>query len=223
MALSMVSRLKTCLSSLSLEPFYRFGARWMIRTFYNIDYRHFEECLKHKGAKLLICNHVAYVDGLIINAAMNCKVRYIIDKNIYRLPVINYFMRLNRAIPIAATRKDVENALNLISEGLKQGDTICIFPEGQMTYTGHLGRFRPGIEWIIDRDPVPVFPLALRGLWGSIFSRKYRKSRFRFIPKKFRPKIICVCGDMIQPEDAKVDVLQKVVMELRKSIDQPKT
>lgn len=218
----MLLRLKKSLNSLSIEPFYRFGARILIRLFYNIDYRNFEECLKYKGAKLLICNHIAYVDGLIINAALNCKVRYIIDKNIYKLPVVHYFMKINRAIPIAATRKDVEYALDQISEGLKQGDTICIFPEGQMTYTGNLGRFRPGIEWITERDPVPVFPLALRGLWGSVYSRKYRKSKFRFIPKRFRPKVVCVCGNMIQAEDIKVDKLQKIVMELRNSIGEIK-
>lgn len=204
----------------AIEPFYRWCARVIIRLFYAIDYQNFEECNRHKGPKILICNHISYIDGLIINAAMRCKVRYIIDKDIYNIPLVKYFMDINQAIPIAPTRKDVGAALDRISEGLQNGDTICIFPEGQMTYTGHLGRFRPGIEWIINRDPVPIYPLALRGLWGSIFSRKYRKSRLRFMPRSIRPRVHCLCGSKIPPEEVTVDHLQKVVMKLRQSIQQ---
>ncbi|MEM7617382.1 MAG: 1-acyl-sn-glycerol-3-phosphate acyltransferase, partial [Pseudomonadota bacterium] len=201
-----------------IKIIYIYGAKFLIHTLYKIDYKDFDKCNSHEGAKLIICNHISYMDGLIINAAIKADVRYIIDKTIYNMPIINYFMKLNNAIPIAPTKKDVTLALEEISKGLRNGDTICIFPEGRLTYTGNLGRFKPGIEWIINRDPVPVYPLALQGLWGSIFSRKYRKSRFKIIPRKFRPHIKCICGDMIEAEDAKINNLQTKVLQLKNSI-----
>ncbi|MCD6034360.1 MAG: transporter [Rickettsiales bacterium] len=205
------------LARINLEPLYRVCARWIVYIVYDVRFLG-QEKLPIKGPAILICNHISYVDGLVINAAMRHPVRYIIDRDIYSLPGVNYFMRLNRGIPIAATRDDVTNALNMISDGLKNGDIICIFPEGQMTYTGNLGRFRPGIEWILQRDPVPVYPLALKGLWGSIFSRKYRKAQHRFFPRSFRRKVDLICGEPLSPEEVKVDLLQKLVTELRHSV-----
>lgn len=201
-----------------LEPFYRAGARWLVRLMYNVTETGFDK-IPDEGGAILICNHIAYTDGLIINAAVGKRrVRYIIDKHVYEWPGINYFMKINRAIPIAPNKEDVGKALDEIAAGLEAGDLICIFPEGQMTYTGNLGRFRPGVEWMIQRTPVPVYPLALKGMWGSIFSRKYRRSKFRFIPRKIRPKISIICGDPIPPQKVKVDYLQKTVMDLKKSL-----
>jgi 1-acyl-sn-glycerol-3-phosphate acyltransferase len=213
----LLGTLHAAIRRINLEPFYRFGARWLIRGIYNINVYGGEK-LPLKGPAILICNHISYVDGVVINSAMRHPVRYIIDKYIYKVPVVHYFMRLNRGIPIAPTRDDVAAALDEISAGLKNGDIICIFPEGQMTYTGNLGRFRPGIEWILQRDPVPVYPMALKGLWGSFFSRKYRKAKKRFMFDFSRRKVDLICGDPLTPEEVTVDKLQKIVMQLRNSV-----
>lgn len=200
-----------------IEPIYRYWARVLMHIIYRLDIEGVDK-IPDEGGGIIICNHIAYVDGLIINAAVkNRQIRYIIDKDIYNLPGVNYFMRHNRAIPIAPTKKDVTAALDEISAGLKNGDLICIFPEGQMTYSGHLGRFRPGIEWIVERDPVPIYPIALQGIWGSIFSRKYRKAKSRLRMKNIRRKIRIVCGEVIHPEQVKIDYLQSVIMKLKKS------
>src|SRR5690606_24257799 len=98
-------------------------------------------------------------------------VRFIIDKYIYEQPGVHYFMKRGRAVPVEATRESVTAMLDTIATGLEQGDLFCIFPEGQLTYTGHLGHFKPGIEWIVQRTPVTIYPMALHGLWGSILSR----------------------------------------------------
>jgi 1-acyl-sn-glycerol-3-phosphate acyltransferase len=157
---------------------------------------------------------VSFLDGPILSAICKRPVRYVIDKGIYEQPVIHYFMRHNRAIPILPKKEIVEAALEQISLGLQQGDVICIFPEGRITYTGELGHFRPGIEAIIARDPVPVIPIGLHGLWGSIFSRKYLGSPWRFVPCSFPPRVRVEIGYVIPPEKVKVEKLHKIVGKL---------
>ncbi len=201
-----------------LEPFYRKGSNAITRLMYNINLHGFEK-IPERGPILLIANHVSYVDGVVIQSAINRPVRFVIDEFIYDMPIINYFMTVNKAIPILARKDSVEEALNKISEGLEAGDAICIFPEGQLTYTGNLGRFKPGIEWIIERDPVPIYPIAIKGLWNSMFSRKYRHSNFRWLPKGIRGKVKLRCGDVIHPGNVRVDHLQRVILNLKNEID----
>jgi 1-acyl-sn-glycerol-3-phosphate acyltransferase len=196
------------------EPFYRLIAKSVAVAIYNPKYTGFEQ-IPATGPAILICNHVSYVDGLIIAAGCNRAVRFIIDTHIYSLPLVHYFMRYNRAIPILPTRESVTNALEEISAGLKAGDLICIFPEGQMTYTGGLGRFKPGIEAMVKRDPVPVYPIALTGLWGSVFSRKFLGSFKRYIPKKSTPRVHAICGAPIEPTQVTINGLQEKVLRLK--------
>lgn len=194
------------------EPLYRFLSRLIIKLFYKIESQGFER-IPAEGAALLIANHISYIDGVLIQAACkNRPIRFIIDKWIFNLPIVHYFMTHNRAIPIAAKKEDVTQALNDISQGLESGDLICIFPEGRLTFSGYLGRFKPGIEWIIHRDPTPIYPITIEGVWGSIFSRKYRKSIFRFIPRRIRPTVRITCGQMIPPEKATTDYLHRVIL-----------
>lgn len=191
--------------------------RWCVRQFILRIYRPKVEGLEHiprHGPVILIANHVSFLDGLIITALVPRKVRFVIYKGIYELPLVNFFMRTNRAIPIFPKREHVEKALDDISEGLRAGDCICIFPEGQITYTGHLGRFKPGIEFIFQRDPVTVVPIGIEGLWGSVFSRKYIRSAKRWFPRHWgiRPRV--VVGWQIAPEKVNVDKLQRITLKL---------
>lgn len=196
------------------EPFYRMMVRMLCMAIYGPEYTGFEQ-IPESGPAILVCNHVSYMDGVIVASGCKRPVRFVIDREIYNLPVVHYFMVYNRAIPIAPTRESVMQALDEISAGLKAGDVICIFPEGQLTYTGGLGRFKTGIESIIKRDPVPVYPIALSGLWGSIFSRKYMGSFRRFIPRLIPQKVYAICGEAIAPELVSVNFLQKTVMRLK--------
>jgi 1-acyl-sn-glycerol-3-phosphate acyltransferase len=189
------------------------------RFVYRPHYTGFENIPK-TGPAILISNHVSYVDGPIIDAGCSRHVRYLIDEDIYNLPGVHYIMNLDRAISIAPHRKSVEKAFDEISAGLKAGDVICIFPEGFLTFTGGLGRFRPGIEWIIRRDAVPVIPIALSGLWGSIFSRKYLKSKLPFLPREWlRHKVTVICGPALSPDKVNVNYLQEVVLKLKYSLN----
>jgi len=213
-------RQKMNLSAMSqaLIPFYTRIAHGLTKFVYKPRYIGFEN-IPETGAAIIICNHVSYVDGPIIDAGCKRPVRYIIDEDIYHTPGVNYIMKLARGIPIAPNRKSVERAFNEISDGLKNGDLICIFPEGFLTFTGGLGRFRHGIERMIERDPVPVIPMALSGLWGSVFSRRDLKSPFRWLPKRWlRGKVVALCGPALKPEDVNVNYLQDVVLKLKYSI-----
>jgi 1-acyl-sn-glycerol-3-phosphate acyltransferase len=197
-----------------IEPFFRLVAKYACIAVYDPKYTDFDQ-IPETGGAILISNHVSYADGLIIASGCNRPVRFVIDTLIYELPVVNFFMRHNRAIPILPTRESVTHALNEISEGLRAGDLICIFPEGQLTYTGGLGRFKTGIESILKRDPVPVYPIALTGLWGSMYSRKYLGSIYRFIPKRFSPRVQAICGAAIPGDQATINRLQEAVMRLK--------
>lgn len=199
----------------NLTELYRKGARLLAHAIYKPKYYGFER-IPETGPAILIANHVSYVDGLIIFAGLKRPVHFLIDKNIYELPVVNYFMRLNGSIPIAPKREIVEAALDQASEYLRRGELVCIFPEGRLTYTGSLGRFKPGIEFMVKRDPVPVYPIALNGLWGSVFSRKYLRARFRWLPRSLRRRDIrAICGEPIQPEDVHINRLQEIVLKLK--------
>ena len=198
---------------LDLRPFYIWCARRIVHLLYDVRYIDMDR-IPETGPALLICNHVSYMDGMLINAGVKRPVRYIIDEQIYHLPGIHYFMRLNGAVPIAPRRESVERALETVSEGLRNGDVFCIFPEGQITYTGNLSRFRFGIEWMLKSNAVPVIPMATSGLWGSVFSRKDYGKLTRFIPKSFRRKLTLRCGKPMDGATINISHMQHAIMDL---------
>jgi 1-acyl-sn-glycerol-3-phosphate acyltransferase len=219
-AIALKSMPKTDLSSISqaLIPVYQWIAHGITKFVYRPRYIGFENIPK-TGPAILISNHVSYVDGPIIDAGCGRSVRYLIDEDIYNIPGVHYIMSLDRAIPIGTSKESVARAFDEISETLKAGEMVCIFPEGFLTFTGGLGRFRHGIERIVKRDPVPVVPIALSGLWGSMFSRKRMRSPLRWLPREWlRGKVIALCGPAIAPEHVNVNYLQEVILKLKYSV-----
>jgi 1-acyl-sn-glycerol-3-phosphate acyltransferase len=208
----MVNGLKNILNNL-LVKFYHVGAKLLIHMVYNCKFSGFDN-IPATGPCVVIANHVSFVDGLILNAASKRDIRFIIAEEIYNQPIVHYFMTLDRAIPIKASKEAVKKALETASEALRNGEVVAIFPEGQITYSGYMGRFKFGVEWILKNDQVPVVPVALVGLWGSIFSRKYLGRKFRFVPKYFRKEVKAICGAPIPPEQASINNLQKILMNL---------
>ena len=147
---------------------------WMlIHTFYRVE----KEGLEHipdEGPCVLVCIHVSFVDALVIGGCIQRPVRFVMDHRIFKIPVLNFVFRTAGTIPIASAREDavmLEKAYERIDAYLKEGEVVCIFPEGRITDNGDLYPFKNGIIRIIERTPVPVIPMALRGLWGSFFSR----------------------------------------------------
>ena len=128
-----------------------------------------------RGAAVIVCNQVSYVDALLLAGAVRRPIRFVMFKLIYDLPVLNFVFRTGRAIPIASRNADesaLEGAFREIREALAAGDLLCIFPEGHLTADGEIDAFHPGIGRILSETSAPVIPMALCGLWGSFFSRK---------------------------------------------------
>jgi 1-acyl-sn-glycerol-3-phosphate acyltransferase len=197
-----------------------FAMRFLIWILTHTLYRVRHEGMDHipdEGPAVLVCNHVSYVDGLLIAGSCRRPIRFVMFEPIYRLPVLNFIFRTGKAIPIASQKlnPDVYNtAFEEIASALDAGDLICIFPEGRLTPDGQIGEFKPGIEKIINRNPVPVVPMALRGLWGSFFSNRGGKAMSRK-PRRFWSKVEISVGEPIAPENVMADRLREMILTLR--------
>lgn len=168
------------------------------------------------GAALIIANHVSYVDSLILMGTSTRPVRFVMDKSISEMPVLKYVFRHAGVIPICSPRKCTETykqAFEQIEQALHNEEVVCIFPEGRLTSDGELGEFRPGVEKILKRSPVPVIPMALKGLWGSFFSHKGGHALTKR-PKRFWSKIEVKIGQVLGPVQLDRHKLQREVQEL---------
>jgi 1-acyl-sn-glycerol-3-phosphate acyltransferase len=155
------------------EYLLRFVAFVLTRCVYRFTVRG-EQHIPAAGAAILVCNHVSFVDAVLLMAASPRPIRFIMDHRIFATPVLGWMFRLGKAIPIAPRRDDpaaYERAFAQARQVLDEGDLLGIFPEGGITRDGQLGEFRGGIMKILQTHPVPVVPMALRNLWGSYFSR----------------------------------------------------
>jgi 1-acyl-sn-glycerol-3-phosphate acyltransferase len=133
---------------------------------------------------------------------------------IFQIPLLNFIFRTAGAVPIAARHDDetiYEEAFRKVAEYLRDGEVVCIFPEGKLTSDGEMNEFRGGVERIIAETPVPVIPMALQGLWGSFFSRDPRKGFF----KRLWSRVRLVAGQPLLPQDAARQHLQVQVALLR--------
>jgi 1-acyl-sn-glycerol-3-phosphate acyltransferase len=195
----------------------RFLIWLLIHTVYRLEKSGLEK-IPEEGPAVLVCNHVSFVDALIIAAACRRPIRFVMDHNIFRVPVLSFIFRTAKTIPIAPKKDDpvlLEKAYEDIAGALRNGDLVGIFPEGRITDTGELSPFRAGITRIIERTPVPVVPLALRGLWGSFFSRIAGRAMSQ--PSRLMPfrKVALVAGEAVLPAQVTPDGLQQIVLGLR--------
>jgi hypothetical protein len=185
-------------------------------TIYRIRHTGFAN-LPERGAALLVCNHVSYVDAALIAGAIRRPVRFVMDHEIFRIPVLNFIFRTAGAVPIAPRRVDeamYEQAFAKIGGYLAAGELVCIFPEGRITRHGEMNPFRGGVARILRDEPVPVLPMALRGLWGSLFSFEGGRA-FAKLPKKLFARIELAVGEPISPEAATPEHLHEAVALLR--------
>ncbi len=197
-----------------------FTMRFMIWLFSHSMYRVSHKGLENipdKGAALIACNHVSYVDALLIAGAVRRPIRFIMYKPIFEIPVLNFIFRTGGAIPICSPKEDeavYTAALDAIAEGLEQGDLLCIFPEGKLTQDGDMNEFRAGIERIIQRSPAPVIPLALQGLWGGFFSHS-GPGVFKTPFHRIWSRIAVIGGQPVLPAELSAPVLREQILAMR--------
>ena len=180
------------------------------------------ERLPLAGPVVLVCNHVSFVDAVVIMGESPRPIRFVMDYRIFRIPVLRTFFNQLKAIPIASAKRDpdtLQRAHQSIEQALEEGEMVCIFPEGRITDTGELSPFRPGVRRIVERNPVPVIPMALRGLWGSFFSR-YGGEAFSLpvdarLRRGLRSKLEFIVGEPIPPASATPELLMQHVQQLR--------
>jgi 1-acyl-sn-glycerol-3-phosphate acyltransferase len=203
----------------SLVP--EFLMRFLIWILVSIMYRVRVRGLEHipeRGPVLIVCNHVSFMDPLVIGGSVRRPVRFVMDHNIFKVPVLNFIFRTARAIPIAPAREDataMQKAFDRIDAELAEGEVVCIFPEGKLTRDGEMNEFKRGVERILERRPVPVVPMALRGLWGSFFSRREGKAPMSKLPSRFWSRIEMVVTAPVPGNDASATALQRIVAGLR--------
>jgi 1-acyl-sn-glycerol-3-phosphate acyltransferase len=195
----------------------RFMVWMLIHTVYRIRKQGLEH-IPDTGSVVLVCNHVSFVDALVIAGCIRRPVRFVMDYSFYKLPVLNFIFRTAGAIPIASAREDpvmLARAYDRISRYLDEGEVVCIFPEGGLTPDGEIKPFRPGIVRIIRRNPVPVVPMALRGLWGSFFSRKGGAAMRGKLPRPLFYRIGLALGSPVPPAEVSAAGLRERVAALR--------
>ena len=194
----------------------RFIAWMLIHTMYRVQKEGLEN-VPEKGACILVCNHVSYVDAIVIAACVRRPVRFIMDYRIFQVPLLNWVFRTMNAIPVASGREDPavkEAAFQSAATALREGEIVGIFPEGKLTDNGEMYSFRSGIERMVKDTPVPVVPMALRGLWGSFFSRSFEGKAMRRWRGMFS-RIAIVVAPPVPPGLATPEALHAEVLALR--------
>lgn len=198
------------------EFFMRFIIWIITHTMYRVKHSDLHN-IPDTGAAVLVCNHVSYMDAMIIAGACRRPVRFVMFKPIYHLPVLNFVFRTAKAIPIHSRSADPETyeaAFSQIAQELSEGEIICIFPEGKLTTDGEVDEFKNGIEKILKQNPVPVIPMALKGLWGSFFSHKDGNALTR-LPSRFWSRVELTATSPVPATDASAALLEETVKTLR--------
>ena len=195
-----------------------FGMRFMVWAATHAVYRVSSTGLRSipdKGPALLVCNHVSYMDALILAGVVKRPVRFVMINNIYRLPVLNYVFRAAKTIPISSRQESPETyqqAFDAIGQALDDGQLVCVFPEGQLTRDGELQPFKAGILKVLAKYRVPVVPMALSGLWGSLFSYGWPGLHGGL---SFRRQVKLAVGTALEADRVLLDELAAQVGDLR--------
>jgi len=159
--------------TLTPEFLMRFIVWMLVHSIYRVNKQQ-ATAIPQEGGALLVCNHVSYVDPLIIAACCPRPIRFVVHESFFRMPMLGFVLRTANAIPIneaEANREVLRTVHQSISDAVTQGDLVCYFPEERLTDDGTLQHFKLGVEHIMRQHHIPVVPLALVGLWESIFSK----------------------------------------------------
>ena len=175
--------------------------------------------IPQEGPAILVCNHVSFVDWLIIASSVKRPVRFVMHYSFTKIPFTGFLLKGAKVIPIAGAKEDpkiMEEAFVKIKATLDEGELVCIFPEGQITKDGKLNSFRPGIERILESNKVKVIPMTINGMWGSFFSRKYGKAATHFmaIPRTIWSLVTVEIDPAIVPQEVTAKSLEDYTQKM---------
>jgi len=198
------------------EYLLRFFAFVVARIVYRFKVRG-DQNIPTTGAAILVCNHVSFIDPVLLMAASPRPIRFIMDHAIFRTPLLGWFFRLAKAIPIAPQKVDAqtyERAFARAREVLDDGDLLCIFPEGAISRDGELAEFKGGVMRLLAASPVPVVPIALQNLWGSFFSRVEGRAMSKPFRRGVFSRVTLVAGEPVAPPAVTPEALRDRVGRL---------
>ena len=201
--------------SLLPEFLLRFLAWLLGKTMYRLKVIGHEHIPK-TGPVVVVCNHVAFNDPLIVAGSLRRPARFVMDHVIAFAPVLSFLFRAAKVIPIAPAHENaalMESAFEKIASELREGELVCIYPEGKITKTGEMNPFKPGIDRILRESPVPVVPMAVYGLWGSMFSRKGGPA-MKKLPSRWRAHLTVKIGELVPAGEANAPMLEERVRKL---------
>jgi len=187
---------------------------WLVtHTLYRLDVEG-RENVPARGGALLAPNHVSMADAVFLLASLDRPIRFLMFKGAYEHPVVKPFAKILGVIPIASDQgpREMIHALRRATEALKNGEIVCIFPEGQMTRIGQMLPFRRGMERIIKGVDVPIIPVNLDGVWGSIFSFAGGRFLWKF-PRRVPYPVRVTFGKPMPPTSTSLEV-RRVVQDL---------
>ncbi len=203
------------------EYLLRFVAWVLSRFIYRYKVRG-DEHIPLQGAAILACNHVSFVDAILLMAASPRPIIFLMDHRIFQIPILGQLFKLGRAIPVAPQSEDpavYAKAFEAAAHVLREGDLLGLFPEGGITKDGKLDEFKGGIMKILEQQPVPVVPMALQNLWGSYFSRvEQGKAMARPFRRGYWSRVGLRVGEEMPPNEVTPAALRERIQRL---LDEP--
>ncbi len=196
----------------------RFLSWVLVRTMYRLKLHGIERHVPDEGPALIVCNHVSYMDALILAASIPRPVRFVMYYKIFNIPVMRWIFRTGKAIPIAGAKEDPEvmqRAFDEVDAALADGQIVGIFPEGGLTRDGDIATFKRGVEKILERRSVPVVPMALKNMWTSMWSRRDGRLKQMRVPRRFRANVEVAADAPIDGQIANAELLEAKVRALR--------
>jgi len=198
------------------EFFLRLVSWLLVHSIYRVEKQELSN-IPREGPALIVCNHVSFVDPALLLGVIPRPARFVMWYGFYDLPVVGNVFKWLKSIPIGNSRSRpelVDAAFDEIAQALENNEIVVIFPEGGITRNGELNKFQPGVDKIIKRTPVPVVPMAIRGMWGTWLSRK-RGSAMKGLPNSFMKKLTVVAGEAVLPENVTRALMYEKVAKLR--------
>ncbi|SDG91159.1 1-acyl-sn-glycerol-3-phosphate acyltransferases [Vibrio xiamenensis] len=213
--LALMNLVVTALLFFSVPIFVvRFLVWLLTHSLYRVKHKNLHN-LPEQGGALLVCNHVSYMDALLLSAVCPRLIRFVMEEDYANYPPVRRFLKRAGVIPICAKRKgSIRRAFNDVEQALRDGHIVCIFPEGRLTPDGEIHDFMRGMDIILKRSPVPVIPMAIKGLWGSYFSRQ-KGTACCGLPNRFWSRIEIEAGAPVLPDIATTESMQQQVKALR--------